>query len=45
MLLINISGTEQICAYQLQLSAVLCFDLLIHLELMSWKILEHPNQN
>lgn len=34
MLLITISGTEQICAYQLQLPTVLCFDFLIHLELM-----------
>ena len=42
MLLINISGTEQIFAYQLQLPAVLCFDFGIHLEPMSWKILEHP---
>lgn len=45
MLLINISGTEQIFVYQLQLLAVLCLDFGIHLELMSWKILEHPNQN
>lgn len=35
ILLINISGTEQIFAYQLQLPAVLCFDFGIHLELMS----------
>lgn len=45
MLLINISGTEQIFAYQLQLPAVLCFDFEIRLEIMSWKILEHPDQN
>lgn len=45
MLLINISDTEQIFAYQLQLPAVLCFDFEIRLEIMSWKILEHPDQN
>ena len=45
MLIINTSDTKQIFAYQLQLPAVLCFDFGIHLELMSWKILEHPNQN
>lgn len=44
MLLINISGTEQTLAYQLQLPAVLCFVFRINLEFMSWKILEHPNQ-
>lgn len=45
MLLINISCTEQIFAFQLQLPAGLCFDFGINLELMSYKILEHPNQN
>lgn len=45
MLLINISGTEQIFACQLQLPAVLCFDFGIRLELMSSKMLEHPDQN
>lgn len=35
MLLINISGTEQIFAYWLQLPAGLCFDFGISSELMS----------
>lgn len=44
-LLINISCTEQIFAYRMQLPAGLCFDFGINLELVSWNILEHPNQN
>lgn len=45
MLLINVSGIDQIFAYWLQLPAGLCFGFGINSELMSWKILEHPNQN